>query len=99
MTKKELVRAIKDAAPVELTVPQAETLSEAIVQKIIDKVQLNGQCTIYGLGKIKVDYRKPRTGRNPSTGEKIQVPAKGRVSFKACKAMQDVFDTIAAAAK
>lgn len=96
MTKKELIKLVQDVSPVELTLGQAETLASGLVQKIIDKMQTDGTCNIYGLGKLKVFYKPPKTGRNPQNGEKVDIPAKGRISFKACGAMQDVFDTLAA---
>jgi integration host factor subunit beta len=63
------------------------------VKEIIDAVTqalANGdRVEIRGFGSFALNYRPPRTGRNPKTGEKVQVPEKHVPHFKAGKEMRD----------
>lgn len=47
------------------------------------------EVTLHGLGKLKPVARPARTGRNPATGEEIDIPAKTAVKFTAAKALKD----------
>jgi DNA-binding protein HU-beta len=58
-----------------------ETVEEALMKK--DKVQL------VGFGTFEVKHRGPRKGRNPQTGEEIDIPAANVPTFKAGKALKD----------
>ena len=49
----------------------------------------NGEIPLPGLGKLKADVRAARTGRNPATGESMDIPAKNVVKFVAAKALKD----------
>ena len=49
----------------------------------------SGEFTIPGIGKLVKTKRKARTGRNPATGQPIQIPAKTTVKFRVGKAMKD----------
>lgn len=49
---------------------------------ILEKVQADGELTIQGFGKFRLTKSKARTGRNPRTGESIQIPAKTQLKFK-----------------
>lgn len=72
-------------------------LSKADVKKVLDAqttavhavVAAGGVVTLNGIGKISVVQRKARTGRNPSTGEPIQIAAKKVPDFSAVKALKD----------
>ena len=55
---------------------------KAVVTNIVDSLKSEGRVIIAGLGTFKVKSTKPRTGRNPKTGESIQIAAGKRVSFK-----------------
>lgn len=87
MNKAELVDAVAKVSEV----------SKASVEKVLDCLGKVAQSNIYsgeetvlpGIGKIKLAQRKARTGRNPSTGEEINIPAKGVPSFSAAKALKD----------
>jgi len=52
-----------------------------------------GEVPLAGLGKFKVSKRQARTGRNPATGEAIQIPAKTVVKFTVAKALKDLIKT------
>jgi len=55
---------------------------KATVTNIVDSLKSEGRVVIAGLGTFKVKGTKPRTGRNPKTGESIQIAAGKRVLFK-----------------
>jgi DNA-binding protein HU-beta len=61
-----------------------EAVSEALAKK--DKVQL------VGFGTFEVRERSPRKGRNPQTGEEIDIPAAAIPAFKAGKALKDMIN-------
>jgi len=48
-----------------------------------------GEIPLPGLGKLKADVRAARTGRNPSTGAAIEIPARNIVKFSASKVLKD----------
>ena len=86
MTKKDIVRSIADT----LAVSQVQT--KEIIQKtfdaIIETLVENGRVEFRNFGVFEVRRRKPRTARNPKTGEAVKVPAKCVVSFKPGKEME-----------
>jgi DNA-binding protein HU-beta len=53
------------------------------------EVKQNGECIIPGFGKMVKQKRKARKGRNPATGEEIQIPAKTVAKFRLSKAAKD----------
>jgi len=55
---------------------------KAMVTNIVDSLKSEGRVIIAGLGTFRVKSTKPRTGRNPKTGESIQIAAGKRVLFK-----------------
>lgn len=55
---------------------------KAVVTNIVDSLKSEGRVIIAGLGTFRVKSTKPRTGRNPKTGESIQIAAGKRVLFK-----------------
>lgn len=68
---------------------EATEIMEKIVELMLDEVVNNGEFAIPGIGKlVKVD-RKARMGRNPATGETIQIPAKTVVKFRVAKAAKE----------
>jgi DNA-binding protein HU-beta len=52
-------------------------------------LQQGGEVTLPGLGKLKTKQSAARTGRNPHSGEEINIPAKTGVKFVAAKALKD----------
>ena len=87
MNKSELVASVAEVA--ELTKKDAEKAVNAVfasVQKVLvedDKVQ------IIGFGTFEVRTRAARKGRNPQTGETIEIPASKNPVFKAGKALKE----------
>lgn len=85
MTKSQIVAAVAEAT--EISKKQAGVALEALAD-LAYKNAKNG-FTIPGLGKIVLVNRKARMGRNPATGETIQIKAKKVVKFRVAKAAKD----------
>lgn len=85
MTKTETVREISEASG--LNKQQVSSVLEALVD-LSYKEARNG-FTIPGLGKLVLVDRKARQGRNPATGEAIQIPAKRVLKFRIAKQAKD----------
>lgn len=62
---------------------------ETLTNMAYSEVKGNGEFTLPGLGKLVKQHRKARMGRNPATGESIQIPAKTVVKFRVAKAAKD----------
>ena len=90
MKKNEIIKAVSD----ELDMTIKETA--AVVDIFIEYVELalqNGDCVdIPKFGKLSVKQREARMARNPQTGEKIEVPAKKAIKFKASKTLKDAIN-------
>ncbi len=84
-TKSEIITAV--AEQVDLPKKQAAATIEALVTMAYKEAK-NG-FTIPGLGKLVLQKRAARTGRNPATGEAIKIPAKRVVKFRVAKAAKD----------
>jgi len=87
MNKSELVSAV--AAKTELTKADTERALKAFLETITDTLKDGDQVTLIGFGTFLVRERKARTGRNPRTGETIQIKAANNPAFKAGKALKD----------
>jgi DNA-binding protein HU-beta len=85
LTKSQTVAAI--AETVGITKKQAGAVIEALVA--LAYKQAKNSFTIPGLGKLVLVNRAARIGRNPATGEQIQIPAKRVVKFRVAKAAKD----------
>ena len=96
MTKADLVDQV--AAPVPLTKSQIEAILTQCLQAIMDAVQAGEAVDLRGFGRFHLRHRQPRTGRNPRTGETLQIPAKAVPTFAAGKAFQDRVQSHAAPA-
>ena len=87
MTKADLVDQV--AATVPLTKSQIEAVLTQCLQAIMEAVQAGEAVDVRGFGRFHLRHRPPRTGRNPRTGEPVQIPAKAVPAFTAGKAFQD----------
>lgn len=86
MTKSELISQIAENAGISKS--DADKAYDAIVSAIIGGLKKDGHVPMTGLGTFKVTYRAARAGRNPSTGETIQIAAKNVLKFKASKSVE-----------
>ena len=85
MTKNQIVAGMAEA--VEIPKKQAACVLEALVQMAYKNAK--DSFTIPGLGKLVKVKRAARMGRNPATGETIQIPAKTVLKFRIAKAAKD----------
>lgn len=65
------------------------TMWDLVVKTAYDETRSNGEITLPGLGKLQKKDRAARMGRNPATGQQIQIPAKTVVKFRVAKAAKD----------
>jgi DNA-binding protein HU-beta len=91
MTRTELIDAI--AADLGGDKKAAKTFLEGFTRIVETEMKKEGEVPLAGLGKFKVSKRQARTGRNPATGEAIQIPAKTVVKFTVAKALKDLIKT------
>ena len=87
MNKTELIAAI--AAKAGLTKKDAEGALNATIAAITEALAQGDKVQVAGLGSFEVKTREARTGRNPQTGETIQIAASKLPAFKAAKALKD----------
>jgi DNA-binding protein HU-beta len=87
MTKTQVVAQL--AAKVALPKKTVATVLEALVALATKEAKATGQFVVPGVGKAVKAARKARVGRNPQTGEAIQIPAKTVVRFRLAKAFKD----------
>jgi len=87
ITKSQLTSHIADKAGI--TKKAANDIIDELASVAYKETKKNGQFTFPGLGKLVLDRRKARTGRNPATGETIKIPAKKVVKFRVAKAAKD----------
>ena len=93
MTKTELVDHV--AAAVQLPKHQTETVITQFLQAIMDALQAGQSVELRGFGRFRLRHRAPRAGRNPRTGDMIQIPGKAVPSFSVGKAFQEIVQTSA----
>ena len=87
MNKTELIAAIAEKAG--LTKKDAERALNAAIDAITASLAEGQKVQVAGLGSFEVKNREARTGRNPQTGETIQIAASKLPTFKAAKALKD----------
>lgn len=71
------------------TKADAERAVEAMIDSIVDGLKGGEEVSIAGLGIFEAKTRAARTGRNPRTGESIEIPAMRVPKFRAAKALKD----------
>src|SRR5450631_3171123 len=87
MTKREMAVAIAEAMNLP-RIPVQEII-QRVFDGIIDTLEKERRIELRNFGVFEVKKRKPRTGRNPRTGEIVSVPAKFVVTFKPGREMQE----------
>ncbi|AVM24300.1 HU family DNA-binding protein [Bacillus pumilus] len=87
MNKTELVSAVVEATG--LAKKEVVSVVEATLHAIESTLKEEGQVKIAGFGTFEVTTRAARKGRNPSTGEEIDIPETKAPKFKAAKALKD----------
>ncbi len=87
MNKSELIDAVASAA--DLSRADASRATDAVLDSIIAALGEGNQVALAGFGTFSVRERAARSGRNPQTGETIQIKASKSPGFKAGKAFKD----------
>ncbi len=90
MTKAELVEEV--AGQTELTKKHAEVIVNTVFESIVDSLRAGDKIELRGFGSFRIRNRGPRTGRNPKTGEKVDVPAKRIPYFKPGKELKELLN-------
>jgi len=87
MTKSQLVERLAKAGGV--TKKQAQALMEGLVTTIVGSVKKGEPVKIPDLGTFKKAQSKARVGRNPQTGEPVNIPARKKVRFSVAKSFKE----------
>ena len=90
MTKAELVDEVAQA--VQLTKKQAEQIVNIVFDSIVQSLRSGEKIELRGFGSFRLRSRKSRTGRNPKTGEKVDVPSKKIPYFKPGKELKELIN-------
>ena len=95
MTKAELIEDVSRV--VEMSRKDSEIIVETIFDSIVKSLKAGDKIEIRGFGSFRTRQRKPRIGRNPKTGTRVDVPAKKIPYFKPSKELKDLVNTSHAA--
>ncbi|WP_145413325.1 HU family DNA-binding protein [Paenibacillus xylanexedens] len=87
MNKEKLIKAVTESTGLQKK--DVEAATESIFATIIDALKNGDQVKIAGFGAFEVRDRVARKGRNPQTGEEIEIAASKAPAFKAGKALKD----------
>ena len=88
MTKADLVDGV--TASGDLTRRDGEVIVDTFFEGIIDAIRSDEKVEIRGFGSFRIRQRTARIGRNPKTGDKVEVPAKRVPYFKPSKELRDL---------
>jgi integration host factor subunit beta len=91
MTKSELIARLAERFP-QLVAKDADFAVKMILDAMSEALVRGDRIEIRGFGSFALNYRPPRTGRNPKSGEKVEVPAKWVPHFKAGKELRERVD-------
>lgn len=91
MTKAELIEDVSRV--VEMSRKDSEIIVETIFDSIVKSLKAGDKIEIRGFGSFRTRQRKPRIGRNPKTGSRVDVPAKTIPYFKPSKELKDLVNT------
>jgi DNA-binding protein HU-beta len=87
MTKSQLMATLAEKSG--MSKKEVQEFIELLVSVAYEETKNNGEFTIPGIGKLVKKHRNARMGRNPATGETIQIAAKTVVKFRVAKAAKD----------
>lgn len=90
MTKADLVEKVANEA--EMTKKDAEQLVEIIFDSIISTLNKGEKIELRGFGSFRVRQRNARQGRNPKTGDSVNIPAKRVADFKPGKELKEIIN-------
>jgi integration host factor subunit beta len=90
MTKAELVEKV--ANQINLTKKQTEVVVNTVFSSITDSLADGKKVELRGFGSFRIRQRNARVGRNPKSGQKVDVPSKKVPFFKAGKELRELVD-------
>ena len=93
MTKADLVEEVVRAA--EVSKKHAETIVNTVFSSIVEALRKDDKIELRGFGSFRVRRRRSRQGRNPKTGDHVDVPEKRIPYFKPGKDLKDLNQLIA----
>ncbi|HUX11345.1 MAG TPA: HU family DNA-binding protein [Terriglobia bacterium] len=96
MTKADLIEDV--ARKTELSRKDSEVIVDTIFEGIVKSLRGGDKIEIRGFGSFRTRHRNARVGRNPKTGERVDVPAKDIPYFKPSKELKDIVNVAAEAA-
>lgn len=88
MTRTEVIDSLATRTGMEKK--DVKRFLECLTELVEDAMRNGGEVPLKGLGKFKVSHRKARVGRNPLTGEPIQIAAKTVAKFTLAKSLKDL---------
>ncbi|MCP5114956.1 MAG: integration host factor subunit beta [bacterium] len=88
MTKADLIEEVSRV--VEMTRKDSEVIVEAIFDSVVRSLRGGDKIEIRGFGSFRTRERQARIGRNPKTGDRVDVPAKKIPYFKPSKELKDL---------
>ena len=90
MTKADLVDEVSRVS--DLTKKDAELIVETVFLSVIRALHAGDKVELRGFGSFRLRRREPRTGRNPKTGDRVDVPSKQVPYFKPGKELKDLLN-------
>lgn len=91
MTKAALVEEVARVA--DLTKKHSEVIVDAVVHSIINALHRGEKIELRGFGSFRLRRREPRKGRNPKTGDRVDVPSKRVPYFKPGKELKELINS------
>ena len=88
MNRSDLINRLAELHP-QLLIKDVDLAVKVILDSMSDTLSHGGRIEIRGFGSFGLNYRPPRLGRNPKTGEKVKVPAKYMPHFKTGKELRE----------
>jgi len=86
MTKKEFIEKLT------ASFENATEIYDSVMEIITESLKNEEEVVLHGIGKLKPSFSKARKGRNPQTGEEMDISAKKGVKFTASKKIKDVLN-------
>ncbi len=90
MNKNDLVAAVSDSTG--LSKADSASAVDCVFDKITEELKKGGDVRLVNFGTFSVTRRAASMGRNPRTGERIQIPASNQPKFKAGKGLKDAIN-------
>ena len=87
MNKNDLIAKVADMA--DMSKGDATKAVDCVIDAITDSLKAGDEVRLVGFGTFSVSHRKATMGRNPRTGEPMQIPASMQPKFKAGKGLKD----------